>query len=976
MRTEIFIGGQQVFVSEETRPVITKRIIDIQNPQNRKGDRTLSFTMPGTPANDTIFGGMFEVNLNIQNDTTTQFNPDFNPNLKADFLLVVDTVEQLRGYCQLTEIQIQDDNTVNYIVVAYGQFSDLFAKVGSRLLTDIDLSEYDHPYTKTVIEDSWQTSIYRDGSPVAFELGNGYVYPMIDYGLHTNPLIWKVAHFRPAIYAKTYLDKIFEGAGFTYQSAFFDSERFKRLIIPFTAAQLKIDNAEVQDRLFDVERITSAQNIEPCDLDPVTREYDLSTAVKLAFNNEVLDPSNQWSTDTATIANSGDYIFQGQLKLAFRNNSGGTLNNFVDVKVVLGLVLERSGTRTVIGAHLSGDIDPGLIWTNGNTTSAIDFDFAFPPAQLNAGDEIFLTPLVIYATELSFFPLGQQHVAFWGGDGVEMVNGINSYFINQVGNTQIVEGDDMPANKCIPEDFMQKDFLASLFKCFNLYIEPHPTIANRLVIEPRDDYYTTEAVDWTYKQDMSREESIEPMGLLDAERYLFQYSEDADYLNKLHKDKFDFSYGRRRIDVVNDFVKNDKLIQPAFASTPLKAEQNYTDRIISSIVFVDQDGNPQPQAAKPRILYFGGLLPASPWIFQGSPSAEIMVSYPYAGHLDNPYTPTFDLLFGAPQEVYYGAAFASQGTLQYTDGNLYKNYWQKQTEEITDRNSRVFKGWFKLTPSDINGLSFRRQYFIKDSYFRLLEVSNYDPISEAPCQCTFIKIKDRLVPETITDDMNGGDGTIGGDILPPFDIPEQPDDNKFRPHQVNISGSGNKIGGQTLKASVTGSDNVVGGSLGNVGVFGGDGNIITVSDAVVVNSQEQTITDPGATVIANIRYPQRITVQVSSAEFETLGATPIALLSSPGSGRYLEVVAVHGRRLNSTGGYASQVVSVQYTGGVNAATFATELATNTGEAPYRATVNPDLADSEGLVLTTVSGGDPTGGDGDFVFHIDFIVQNL
>lgn len=977
MRSQLFIGGVEVFIDEETRPVITKRVVDIQKPEQRKGDRTLSFTLPGTPENDLLFGGMFEVNLQIQNDTATQFNPDFNPNLKASFVYLVDTVEQLRGYVQLTDIQILRNNTVRYVVVAYGQTSDLFAKIGSILMTDIDLSEYDHPYTKQVIEDSWNTTIYQDGSPVAFELGNGYTYPMIDYGFHTNPFIWQVKHFKPAVYFKTYLDKIFTAAGFTYQSDFFNSERFKRLLMPYTSAEVKIDNTDVKDRLFEVERVGS-QLADPCAYSKLTRNFDISTATKLAFNAEVFDPSNQWSADTATIAITGNYIFQGQIQLAFFNDTGSNLVGFFDVKVVLALVLDRAGTRTVISTQLSPDIDPGLIWLDGTNTSSVDFNLTYPETYLFSGDEIFITPLTIYASEL--LSSGVQSRVFWDGDGVQMVNGSNSYFINQVGNALIVEGNTMPMNSCIPKDFMQKDFLTGLIRMFNLYVEPHPTIANRLVIEPCDDYYTDEIEDWTYKQDLDQDTTLEPMGLLDAERYIFQYSEDKDYLNTLHSSKYGFMYGRRRIDVVNDFVKTDKVIQPIFAPTPLKAEQNYTDRILSSIVFVDQNGNPQPQAAKPRVIYYGGLFPASPWIFRSASAAgvsgELMVSYPYAGHLDNPYTPAFDLNFGAPQEVYYGASFASQGQLQYTNNNLYKAYWQKFIEEITDKNSKIYKGFFRLTASDINRLSFRRQYFIKDSYFRLLEVSNYDPISEQPCMCILLKIKNRVVPETITDDMNGGDGTIGGDILPPFDLPEQPDDNGYRPHQINVNGSGNTIGGLTFKASVTGEDNVIAGGVENVSVLGGSRNFVLAPDVVVINSEDQVVTDPKTTVIGGTRYPQRVTIELTVDEIEVLGATPVPVIAAPGEGRFIEISKVIARRLNSTGGYTSQQITLQYTGGVNAATFATELCTDTGEAVYKATVNPDLVDNAGLSITTVSAGDPTGGDGDIVFHIDYIVQDL
>ena len=80
---------------------------------------------------------------------------------------------------------------------------------------------------------------------------------------------------------------------------------------------------------------------------------------------------------------------------------------------------------------------------------------------------------------------------------------------------------------------------------------------------------------------------------------------------------------------------------------------------------------------------------------------------------------------------------------------------------------------------------------------------------------------------------------------------------------------------------------------------------------------------------------------------------------------------VHARRNNSTIGYSSQVIVLQYTtSGINTCSFATELLTATGDGIYKATINPDLSEDNGLQLTTQSGTDPTTGDGDYTFYID------
>jgi hypothetical protein len=85
------------------------------------------------------------------------------------------------------------------------------------------------------IIDSWATSIYKNGNTQAFSLGEGYVYAMIDRGYSglRNITQWEAAWFTPCLYAKTIVDKIFTNAGYSYTNdSFFNSDRFKRLIIP------------------------------------------------------------------------------------------------------------------------------------------------------------------------------------------------------------------------------------------------------------------------------------------------------------------------------------------------------------------------------------------------------------------------------------------------------------------------------------------------------------------------------------------------------------------------------------------------------------------------------------------------------------------------------------------------------------------------------------------------------------------------
>ncbi|HYG15190.1 MAG TPA: hypothetical protein VEC12_05505, partial [Bacteroidia bacterium] len=264
MRTQIIIKDTQIDLLHEVSINITRQLVDIQNPGGRKTDRTLTIEIPGSPANDKLFNYIFDVNIDLKADDAPQEIKHFNPHKKAPVVIYIDSIEQLKGYCQLTDVVITARDKITYKIVCYGEIGDLFAKIdnqedddGNPLkaeLTDLDFSEFDHTYNRATITNSWDTSIVVNNSAQSFELGKGYVYPMIDYGFGTAvsavPARWKTEYFKPGVYVKQYVDKIFEKAGFTYTSSFFNSELFKRLIVPFNSEKFILTQEEVNSRLF------------------------------------------------------------------------------------------------------------------------------------------------------------------------------------------------------------------------------------------------------------------------------------------------------------------------------------------------------------------------------------------------------------------------------------------------------------------------------------------------------------------------------------------------------------------------------------------------------------------------------------------------------------------------------------------------------------------------------------------------------
>jgi hypothetical protein len=96
-----------------------------------------------------------------------------------------------------------------------------------------------------------------------------------------------------------------------------------------------------------------------------------------------------------------------------------------------------------------------------------------------------------------------------------------------------------------------------------------------------------------------------------------------------------------------------------------------------------------------------------------------------------------------------------------TNNNLYNQYWSKYIQEVTDKDSKIVKGAFHLTPADMENLSFQDLYFFDGNYFRLNKIEDYDPVNPSVNICEFLFLKTGQT-FTATTGSTGGGGTQGG----------------------------------------------------------------------------------------------------------------------------------------------------------------------------------------------------------------------
>jgi hypothetical protein len=828
--TEVFIkvpGGTQyasVDIEANIPLPITYNILDIREPEVRQSHWSKTLKFPGTKANNILFKHIFEIGI----DSTH----GFNPNLKADLYILQDSIEVLRGVLKLTKItRSQNLDLIYYECNAYGGIDDLITKISDAQLTDLDFSAYNHDYTRDNQYNSWSTPI-----------GSGYVYPMIDYAGHApDDKIWNIKEFFPALFAKEYVDKIFEYAGKTYTSTFFDSDFFKSLIIPFNKEQYQYSDAETIAREFRAEKTA--------DLD--TRlQYPFSTPPKpgtthnqatanIIFNNDSTglnyDPSNLYNTGTGIwtvpAGQYGMYKIRAEGEITFRLTcdpaSAVTVNH--DAIIHARFLIKRNGSVIMSGGDpytiAAGTYPNETLYGTHPIAAEVD-------VFLNAGDTIQVA-INTYHDSSTLNGGGGFGPGTYTGTSVEIYARLEdtAFFQSSLLNV-LVENAPVKLNDCIPEGVPMKDFFMSVVNMFRLYMEEDKDRANNYIIEPRNDYYLSSVVDWADKLDYEKGLEIIPMSELQAKRYIFQYKVDKDRWNEYYQKKYlrdgkPRTFGDKAIEVENDFVTADNITQPVFSATQSSSRDAITHtRVIPCMFSLDGDKIKQI-GTNIRILYWSGLKSYSgqQWIHEdhtggiGRPQG-----YPYAGHFDDPYNPTLDLSFGTPRELQWKI----KRDLEITDANLYNTYHKRAIEEVIDPDARLVAGWFYLKPTDIFNLSFRKLYYFADEAYRLNKIIDYDLDKPKLTKCEFIKSKDpgEYVPTTRF--VIGGPSTIGGggDITPrPPEPPRDNFENLYNPQINTVVGRNNVVPTSATGILIQGDDNIIGGGAANIVVMG-SGNVI------------------------------------------------------------------------------------------------------------------------------------------------------
>ena len=673
----LYCNGSEVDLYQDESVNLTLQFTDLQSINAATGSYSQTFRIPATQNNLDILG---------QVPSTTAVGVNLKTKISAE--LVDNTLPIMRGFCQVKQVYLQKEKYADIELVFFGGAVDLKTAIGDGMLSDLNLSSYDHTISNTNILASWAGTLYSG------QIRYGLIDKGFNWDMSTNEPwtpsdgLWH-GELTPFVRAKTILDAIMGAAGFTYDSTFFDSAGseadFDDLYLPaYNGSQIPIGSAAYNNNAIAALAATySATSASPQKLPLV----DTVTGGQ--------DEGSNW-------ANATDYRYTAPY------------TGLYQIEVVYSYAEVDNASEIELYIYKNG-----ASFVTLDTTDLYAFNRTYTlNTILTAGDTISLW--------------GRIHQTGHG----HTIEGNNSFGTGVYTGMKITAGFpftnytvDVAAN--MPK-LKQIDFVLALQKMFNLVFIPDKNIPNHLLIEPYMDYIATgTAKDWSDKVDYSMDVTIAPTTDLQAKQYEWTYLKGTDFVSDAIAKAFDRAYGRYRVtDPVNDFASGEKTVEPkvgAYVVSVIPGSVYPIHRSLKSDGTIIED-------PLPMFAYWNGLTEnfGSLWMRNDSNVEVERTTFPLFTNysVEYPSIENYDLNFGMES-----ALFPIQANPANT---LYFTYWAQYATELYSEEARIMRCSMRLSKGDIASFEFSDRIYIRDSYWRVLKLS-YDANVEGLCMVELIK---------------------------------------------------------------------------------------------------------------------------------------------------------------------------------------------------------------------------------------------
>jgi len=803
------VVGELEITSHTDFPLaMTFQISDFKDITSTSGDYSKTFKFPATKNNNNILKHLYIPNINNANNITER---------KPCRIISGGMYTQL-GLIRITGVGGYGKVPSSYSGVFYGNNLTWAADLGDSYMNQLawGTDGEDLTYNKDSIVATWQ-DVDCNTNP------NSYiVYPITSYGQYneegdtrtiqlldtasthiTNgstgyfgftdggesygtPL--PVPDWRPAVFVKNTLDKLFGSVGYKISSAFMDTAEFKKNV--WLLPNFKYNNPDDRFKLLSYgNKFTGEGLIDSFTASTVgTNSYnnteffpDLNDAgVDFVLNTNTDNTGWDAATGIFTAQEYGNYtINANNFGLYFDNwvNDPNRFNtvDFVKLDVQVQTVGQSGSSSWVSISSVQSSAFSLQFGNSSSQTGSIPLTIREFSQFLNKGDKLRLKVVVRMKTNGSSVSTLDFHL--FGSStptSATTSSSANGQYTIAIDPNNVAYGQTYNLTDVMNPDYKQIDFIKGIAHAYNLQMTTDET-TKTVYIEPFDSFYKpyNEAIDWTSK--LSRaDETTDKWIENDLKRSLvFKYKSDSADGKVKHR-------GERFFDGVEDeypyretlpdtFEKGDSTFENPFFAGTYNAKDNDTtgvpnvDTAYSACLWTDVvSSNDAGRPNKgfdflPRLLYWNKYSPVSGIITDkfavvqtwssttkiitadstSDPSHYLSVIYPQATMINRDSTTSPILSYGNVWVRDYDDATGVYTAYQSGKG-LYDTYYRNMVEMLK-RSPRLRTVSLDLKVTDIINLDFRKLVYIDGVYWRINRVVDYMPNQNNPTKVELIE---------------------------------------------------------------------------------------------------------------------------------------------------------------------------------------------------------------------------------------------
>ena len=566
---------------------MTFQISDFKDLTSTSGDYSKTFKIPATKNNNNILKHLYTSNVIIGNEKTN----------KKSCRVLFNNLYSLVGLIQVSGVGGYGETASYYNCVFFGSNVSWASKIQEAYMNIIDWGADGESltYNKDSIAATWQ---YEDcnnasNSPIVYpitsygqynELGIARTIQLLDtasnqsiingstgyYGFNDDGDSYgtppPVADWRPSVFVKTTLDKIFNAAGYTINSAFMNTDMFKKLVwllpnfnyndpdqrvldysvrsnfengvsmttgtpIPSQPAsdpQLTEDGVQMNSKNpLSQKNQTVGDGIDKNNYywDGAGREtLDIQASnLTVTLNDTFVDMANNY----VTIQEYGYYKIslnglKSKVARVYKGGSNTRSVNSIDTRVMVEVqtvgqsswnILNSTGTNQLpINQSVNENSDASTDYVNIGSVEINDI-------YLNKGDKIKLSlGIRLFAGDTT-----QNFIVF-----VFYQSNDYSNFNIELDPVHVEYGQTYNLNDVTNPNYKQIDFIKGVAHAFNLQMTTDES-TKTVNIEPFDSFYKPygKAIDWTYRLDRSSEVSDDWIESDLKRNLVFKYKSDS-----------------------------------------------------------------------------------------------------------------------------------------------------------------------------------------------------------------------------------------------------------------------------------------------------------------------------------------------------------------------------------------------------------------------------------------------------------------